>query len=149
MPIRLSDKARRYIALFERETGVVATDCLVDDVVTFVVAPDDMSRAIGPDGRTVGELEERIGRDVALIEDATTPDVFVANSLAPAAVYSVQIEERDGESIAVASIDEADIGVAIGGDGHRIERARHLAKRHFGIDDIELEEADRAKDAFK
>jgi N utilization substance protein A len=38
MPVTLSDEARRYIALFDDETGVPAIDCLVDeDRLTFVV----------------------------------------------------------------------------------------------------------------
>ena len=139
MVIHLSDEARRYIAAFEDVTGVSAVDCLPeDDVVTFLVRPDDMATAIGPDGRTVSQLEDRFGTDVVLIESADVPEVFVANALAPAAVYEVTVDDDDEETVATAIVDEDDMGVAIGKDGHRIDRASRLAARHVGVDRIEL-----------
>ena len=40
--------------------------------------------------------------------------------------------------VAVAEVDDADHGAAIGTDGRNIHKARRLADRHFDIDDIEL-----------
>lgn len=144
MSITLSDEARRYIALFEDATGAVARDCIVDDVedrVVFVVAIGEMATAIGPDGRTVRGVEDRVGRRVELVENADIAEAFVANALAPAAVYDVQIEDTDGERVAVVEVDEADKGVAIGADGRNIQMARRLAARHFDIEDIVFAES--------
>ncbi|MDL5362001.1 NusA-like transcription termination signal-binding factor [Halalkalicoccus sp. NIPERK01] len=134
----LSDDARRYIAAFEDETGATATDCVIDgDRLVFVVGVGEMGRAIGPGGKTVHRLEERLGKDVDLVEDADTPEAFVANALAPAAVYHVTISEND-TLVAYAEVAEGDRGVAIGSEGRNIETARTLAKRHFDLDDIQL-----------
>lgn len=144
MSITLSDEARSYIALFEDVTGATARDCLVDDDedrVVFVVAVGEMAAAIGPDGRTVGRVEDRVGRRVELVEDADTPEGFVANALAPAAVYGVDIEEDEDGRVAVVEVDAADKGVAIGSDGRNIRMARRLAGRHYDIDDIVFDEA--------
>lgn len=143
MAIRLDDEARRHIAILAEETGVSATDCIVDDAVVFVVAPDDMATAIGTGGGRVAALEERLSRRVVLVEDAERPEDFVANALAPAAVYDVRMAERDDETVAVADVAEADVGVAIGEGGERVERARQLAKRHFDVDDIAIESTNR------
>jgi N utilization substance protein A len=140
MRITLSDAARQYIGLFEEVTGATATDCLIhdeDDRVCFLVAVGEMSDAIGPDGRTVEKLEQRLGQDVSLVESADTPELFVANALAPAVVHNVTISDNHS-TVAYAEVDRADTGVAIGRNGRTIETARTLAKRHFDIDDIEL-----------
>ncbi len=140
MAVTLSDEARRYIALFDDETDVPAVDCIIDkeyDRVVFVVPPGTMGQAIGPGGKHVRAVESAIGRDVIVIEDADVPEDFVANALAPAAVYHVTISEND-TTVAYAEVDHDDHGVAIGKDGRRIKLARILAERHFGIDDIEL-----------
>jgi N utilization substance protein A len=138
MTITLSDEARRYIARLEDETGARARDCLVDDDrLVFVVAPEDMADAVGPGGQTVRELEETLGRDVELVEDAETAAAFVANALAPAAVYNVTVSEND-TTVAYAEVAAEDKGVAIGADGRNIELARQLARRHFDVDDVEL-----------
>jgi N utilization substance protein A len=138
MRVTLSDTALRHIALFEDVTGATAVDCLVDDKrVCFLVAAGEMSDAIGPDGTTVEQVEDRLGKRVSLVENADTPELFVANALAPAVVHNVTVSENHGR-VAYAEVDRADTGVAIGRDGETIETARRLAKRHFDIDDIEL-----------
>jgi N utilization substance protein A len=134
----LSDEARRILGLFEDVTGATGLDCLVyDDRVVVLVARGDMGEAIGPGGSHVDDFEERLGDDVKLVEDASEPGDFVANALAPAAVYNVTISEN-GDTVAYVEVDEADTGVAIGADGRNIEAARELARRHVDVDDIEL-----------
>jgi N utilization substance protein A len=140
MAVTLSDEARQYIALFDEETDVPAVDCVVDDEhdrVAFVVPAGTMGQAIGPGGKHVQAVESAIGRDVVVVGDADTAEDFVANTLAPAAVYNVTVSEND-TTIAYAEVDTDDRGVAIGADGRRIDLARQLAARHFDIDDIEL-----------
>ena len=138
MRVTLSDDARRYLALFEDETEAGARDCLVlDDRVVVLVVAGEMGRAIGPDGQNVQAVEEKIGRSVQLVEDADTPEAFVASALAPAAVRHVTISEQN-DRVAYAEVPEDDRGVAIGRGGRNIETARLLAERHHDVDDIQL-----------
>ena len=140
MTISLSDRERQFLARFEDEVGVTVRDCVVDegyDRVLFVVEAGEMADAIGPGGRNVERIEEDLGRSVELIEDADTAEAFVANALAPAAVYNVTISENE-DTVAYAEVDHDDTGVAIGKDGKNIEAARLLADRHFDVDDIQL-----------
>jgi N utilization substance protein A len=138
MRVTLSGEALRIAGLVEAETDASVRDCLVEDErVVVLVAAGEMAAAIGPGGEHVKRIERRIGTQVTLVEDADRPGAFVANSLAPAAVYNVTISEGE-DTIAYAEVDENDRGVAIGTDGKNIETARRLAKRHHDIDDIEL-----------
>lgn len=138
MRVTLSGEALQIAGLVEAETDASVRDCLVEDGrVVVLVAAGEMAAAIGPGGEHVKRIERRIGTQVTLVEDADRPGAFVANSLAPAAVYNVTISEGE-DTIAYAEVDENDRGVAIGTDGENIETARRLAKRHHDIDDIEL-----------
>ena len=140
MRVTLSDRDRRYIARFEDETGATARDCLVyedEDRIVFLVAAGEMAQAVGPGGRNVRRVEEALGRTVELVEDADTPEAFVANVLAPAAVQHVTISEQ-GDRVAYAEVPDADRGAAIGRDGRNIETARRLARRHYELDDVQL-----------
>jgi len=149
--IRLSDEARQLIAFFEEESGATVRDCVIaggeqsdaeDARVVFVVAPGEMADAIGPQGRTVSRVEERVGKRVELVEDADDPTTFVANALRPAAVYDVTIRDReteDGtETVAYAAVNAADFGAAIGSGGRNVEMAERLAARHFDVDAVTL-----------
>ena len=140
MGVEISDEARQLVALFEDEAGVTVRDCVVDednDQVVYLVKRGQMADAIGPGGVTVSGVEEQLGRDVKLIEDAELAEDFVANALAPAAVYNVTISEN-GDTVAYVEVPQEDHGAAIGRDGRNIDAARQLAKRHFDIDGIEL-----------
>jgi N utilization substance protein A len=138
MRVTLSGEALRIAGLVEEETDVTVRDCLVEDErVVVLVAAGEMAAAIGPGGEHVERIERRLGTQVTLVEDADRPGAFVANALAPAAVYNVTISEGE-DTIAYAEVDENDRGVAIGTGGQNIETARNLAKRHHDIDDIEL-----------
>jgi N utilization substance protein A len=140
MRVTLSDRDRRFITRFEDETGATARDCLVyddQDRVVFLVAAGEMAQAVGPGGRNVQRVEEALGRTVELVEDADTPEAFVASVLAPAAVQHVTISEQ-GDRVAYAEVPDADRGAAIGRDGRNIETARRLAQRHYDLDDVQL-----------
>jgi N utilization substance protein A len=126
--------------MFEDETEATVRDCLVDDEhdrVIFLVKAGEMGRAIGAGGERVQRVEDRLGREVKLVEDARTAENFVANALAPAAVYNVTISEND-DTVAYAEVAQEDRGAAIGTDGKNIDAARTLAARHHDIDGIEL-----------
>ncbi|WP_336328202.1 NusA-like transcription termination signal-binding factor [Halovenus sp. HT40] len=140
MTITLSDEARQLAGLFETETEATVKDCLLDeefDRVIFLIKTGEMGKAIGAGGEHVSRVEERIGKSIKLVEDAPTAEDFVANTLAPAAVYNVTISEND-DRLAYVEVAEEDRGAAIGADGRNIDAARRLADRHYDIDDIEL-----------
>ena len=140
MTVTLSDEARRLVALYERETDATVRDCVIDDEhdrLIFLVAPGDMPEAIGPDGKHVRAVEERLGREVKLVEDADNAADFVANALAPAAVYNVTISENN-DLVAYVEVAQEDRGAAIGTSGRNIDAARMLADRHFDVDAVEL-----------
>jgi N utilization substance protein A len=138
MKVTLSDEAMQLIGLFDELTEVSAKDCLVDDDRVVILVPaGEMGKAIGPAGKTVKQFEERVGKTVELVEDADTPEAFVASALAPAAVRHVTVSEQD-DRVAYVEVEEADRGVAIGKDGRNIQTARMLARRHYDIDDIQL-----------
>ncbi|MEF8786969.1 MAG: NusA-like transcription termination signal-binding factor [Haloarculaceae archaeon] len=140
MTVRLSDEALQLVSLFEETTDATVRDCIIDeefDRVIFLVKPGEMGQAIGAGGEYVTAVEEEIGKSIKLVEDADTAADFVANALAPAAVYNVTISEND-DRLAYVEVAQEDRGVAIGADGRNIEAARMLAKRHYDIDGIEL-----------
>jgi N utilization substance protein A len=140
MVVRLSDEARRLVALFEDQTQATVKDCVIEaehDRIVYVIKAGDMAAAIGSGGETVREVEADLDRDVKLVEHAADAERFVANAFAPAAVYNVTISEND-DTVAYVEVAQEDRGTAIGADGRNIDLARTLADRHFDIDDVEL-----------
>jgi len=143
--VKLTANEMHYISLFESITGAIVQDCIIDndsDRVIFVVKPGMIGLAIGKNGVNIRRAKKFLGKSIDVVEYADTPELFIKNTLVPvpaAKVRSVTITERlDGRKIASVEVDPEYRGIAIGKNGRNIARARILAKRHFGIDDVKI-----------
>ena len=47
----------RYISLFESLSGAKVKDCIVNDVIFFIVHENEMGRAIGKQGSNIKRVE--------------------------------------------------------------------------------------------
>jgi len=138
--IKLSEEQIRFISLFENITGAVARDCIIDDEserIIFIVKPGNIGLAIGKAGINIKRVREFLHKAIDVVEFADTELKFVENTLSPARIKTVTIQEkRDGRRIAMVTVDSKDRGIAIGKNGRNVARARLLAKRHYDIDDV-------------
>jgi len=138
--IRITSDELRYIALFESVTGATAKDCIIDDKsnrIIFIIKSGDIGLAIGHGGANIKLVKNMIGRNVEIVEYADDPAVFIKNSLAPAKIKEVRVNEKpDGKKVALVTVFPQDKGIAIGKNGKTAERARFLVKRYFQIDNV-------------
>ncbi|MDI9646221.1 MAG: NusA-like transcription termination signal-binding factor [Archaeoglobales archaeon] len=136
MSLKLSDESIRYLTLFENLTGASVKDCLIfDEKVIFVVRKGDMGVAIGKGGINVEKAKELIGKKIEIIEHSDDPAEFIANIFKPISV-KVKIMEKDGKNVAQISVSPDLKGIVIGKGGKNINKAKELARRHHGIEDI-------------
>ena len=138
--IKLSDTQIRFISLFENITGAVARDCIIDDDlerIIFIVKPGNIGLAIGKGGINIKRVREFLNKDIDVVEYASSEERFIQNTLSPAKIKNIAIQEkRDGRRIALVTVENKDRGIAIGKNGRNVARARLLAKRHYNIDDV-------------
>lgn len=70
MEVKLTTDGIRYIALFERLTGAIARDCIVDeenDRIIFVIKKGDMGLAIGKSGSNINRVKKSIGKHIEIV----------------------------------------------------------------------------------
>ncbi|MDY6764342.1 MAG: NusA-like transcription termination signal-binding factor [Halobacteria archaeon] len=139
--VRLTDDEMRYISLFEKITGAVVRDCVIDEnygKIIFVVKNGDMGVAIGKGGANIERVKRSIEKQAEIIEYSDNPRDFVANAFQPAAVESVEIKKKKGKRVALVEVNEKDKGLAIGKDGKNIRKVKKVVQRHYDIDDVIL-----------
>ena len=139
MEVKLTTEGIRYIALFESLTGAIARDCIVDeenDRIIFVVKNGDMGLAIGKNGNNINRVKKSIGKHIEIVEHSDDLNEFVANALQPVAVKKVQIVSKDYKRLAFVEVMSKDKGLAIGKNGRNIQKAKVLAQRHYGLEDV-------------
>ena len=137
--VKLTTEGIRYIALFESLTGAIARDCYVDDEndrVIFVVKNGDMGLAIGKNGNNINRVKKSIGKHIEIVEYSDEVDEFVANALQPVFVKKVQVVVKENRKLAYVEVMSKDRGIAIGKNGRNIQKAKVLAHRHYGLEDV-------------
>ena len=142
MEVKLTTDGIRYIALFERLTGAIARDCIVDeenDRIIFVVKNGDMGLAIGKNGNNINRVKKSIGKHIEIVEHSDDLNEFVANALQPVAVKKVQIVSKDCKRMAYVEVMSKDKGLAIGKNGRNILKAKVLVQRHYGLEDVVIQ----------
>ncbi|MDD1725976.1 MAG: NusA-like transcription termination signal-binding factor [Euryarchaeota archaeon] len=137
--VKLTTEGIRYIALFESLTRAVARDCYIDDEndrVIFVVKNGDMGLAIGKNGNNINRVKRSIGKHIEIVEFSDDVNEFIANALQPVSVKKVQVVTKESKKLAYVEVPSKDRGIAIGKNGRNINKAKVLAHRHFGLEDV-------------
>lgn len=141
----LTEQQVRYLQLFQTMLGVPAIDVVEDpeaNRLIFVVSPGNLGVAVGRDGSKLKAMRRMLWRDlkkdIEVVEYSDDPVRFIKNLLSPARVSSVRIVKRGRAKVAIVKVPEEDKSVAIGSGGRRIKRARILAKRWMGIDNVKI-----------
>jgi N utilization substance protein A len=139
--VKLGADEMRYIAFFESMTGARVVDCIMNEggnKITFVVRNGDIGLAIGKGGVKIQKARRIMGKSIEVIQHSEDPVEFIRNVFAPAKVKEISIVDRENKKVALVEVDASDKGLAVGRGGQNIQRARTLAFRHHGINDVSL-----------
>jgi len=135
--IKLTTDQMKLMSLFQNITKATARDCIEDekrDRIIFVVNEGKMGLAIGKGGTHIKSLQNKISRNVELVEYNEDPVKFLKNILNEKYISEIQISERaDGSFQATVLVDSTKKGVVVGREGRNAEKARLLARRYFNI----------------
>ena len=138
--IKLNIDEMKTMNVFENITKVSPKDCIIDkklDRIIFLVRRGSVGSAIGKSGIHVKRLKTSLGRDIEIIEDDEQPERFIKNALTPATIEKVVVVKRKNKpDLAFVTVRRGERGLAIGKEGRNIERARVLARRHFNIENV-------------
>ena len=133
--IKLSTEELQYITLFEKETGAIVKDCIINNnEIIVVVKEGDMGLAIGRRGEIINKFREKIGKKISVIEYSNDVSKFVKNLFAPVVLDDVKVED----DVIVISLNGKDNRRIMGKKGRRIRRAKDILNRHFGIREINV-----------
>ena len=144
--VKLSSESIRLMSLFENQTGVIPRDCLIEDDderVVIVVNSADMGRVIGKNGIIINRVSKTFDKSIEVIEFTDDVEQFVKNTLQPATVNRVRIQNRRGQKVAVLDVPSRERGIAIGRNGRNIMKAKKLVLRHHDLEDIIINERTR------
>jgi N utilization substance protein A len=137
MKIKYDLDLMRFISMFESLTRTKLKDCFIDDneLLTFVVEPGEIGRAVGKKAGNVKKIEAALKRKIKVVE--YNPDVlrFVQNMILPLRVSD--IKEEDGV-ITLTGPDSQTKGLLIGRSAANLRLLEKNVKRYFDIKEIKV-----------
>ncbi|MEK7665176.1 MAG: transcription termination factor NusA [Patescibacteria group bacterium] len=139
--------------LFELEVPEIASGSVVIKAIArepgfrTKVAVESKEEGVDPIGSMVGQRGTRImavinelgGEKIDIVEWQKFPEKFIANSLAPAKIIEVKIEEKN---TAVVYVPEDQLSLAIGKDGRNVRLAANLTGWKIDIKTSETPQSD-------
>lgn len=140
--IKISSEAYSLMVLFQKTTGAMARDCIIDDRlnrIIFVVNKGEMGLAIGKNGKSIKDIQKSIGKTIELVEYSEDPKEFILNALNSKFIDDVKIDEHsNGKTIATVKVIANKTGAIVGREGRNAEKARLIAKRYFEINKLKI-----------
>jgi len=125
----------RYMSLFESLTGAKVKDCIVNDIVLFVVHENEMGKAIGKQGSNIKRVENTLKKKIKLVEFNNDVSQFVQNLISP--LKAKEIKE-EGMIVTIYGEDTKTKGILIGRDRHNINSTNDIVKRYFKVEEVKV-----------
>ncbi|MFO8016819.1 MAG: NusA-like transcription termination signal-binding factor [Candidatus Woesearchaeota archaeon] len=139
MKIKYDVSLMGIMSLFEKITGAKLKDCYNDEVlncITFVVQPGQLGKAIGKKAVNVKRLQEKLNKNVRVIEFHPNKTEFIKNMISPLRVERIE-EEEDG-TITIKGDDTKTKGLIIGRNAQNLRNLEKNVGRYFDIKEIKV-----------
>jgi len=136
--MRLGVAEIRLINALQNISGVHAKDCLIsDNRITFLVAEQQMSKAIGKNGSTIRIIKQKIGKDVELFEYKKDVKKFVQRAMNKIKINEMELVEKDGGNTLKLSLDPENKRKLFQNSG-RFKKVKELAERNYNMPEIKV-----------
>lgn len=128
--------AMKFMSLFENITRAKLKDCIIkENMILFIVQPNEISKAIGSKGVNVRKLERILNKRVKIVEFASEPVNFIKNLIHPLQVR--EINEEDGV-YTLTPLDLKTRGLLIGRNASHLRAYEEIMKRYFPIKELKV-----------
>jgi transcription termination/antitermination protein NusA len=128
----------KYMSLFEQITHAQVKDCFVDahlNLLTFVVQPGQIGKAVGKKGSNVRLIENKLKRKIRVIEFHPEKINFIKNMIMPLRVDDAR--EEDGV-VLLESKDVKTKSLLIGRSAQNLRNLEANVRRFFEVDEIKV-----------
>jgi N utilization substance protein A len=116
--------------LFEDLTRARVKDCFYNrEKLVFVVEPGELMKALGRDRGNVQRLEERLKRQIKIIEYSEDMLTFIRNMMHPLRMLDISY---DGEGVVtIKGTDTKTKGLMIGARAQNLRNYEEIARKYF------------------
>ena len=125
-------KVMRYINLFRKISKIPPKHCFIyNNAIIFVVPEDQVSRAIGDNGKNIkkiSEILEKKAKVVLLPKGIEDAEKFISTIIYPAQMKNIEIKDN----YLIINAGSQNKAMLIGRNKVRLEEMKKIVKNYFG-----------------
>jgi N utilization substance protein A len=139
--ITIDNKILGYMALFEKVARVELKECLEnEDMVLFVVLEKRLAEMFKRNDNAIAELKERINKHILVVEYSRDLIMFVKNIFYRFGVKEININWKEGQTNVLVTVEQNEVGKAIGKEGRNIKLFRDAVQRYYNIKSLNIKQ---------
>lgn len=139
--ITIDNRILGYMALFEKVARVELKECLEnEDMVLFVVLEKRLAEMFKRNDNAIAELKERISKHILVVEYSRDLMLFVKNIFYRFGVKEININWKEGQTNVLVTVEQNEVGKAIGKEGRNIKLFRDAVQRYYNIKSLNIKQ---------
>ena len=139
--VTIDNKIMGYIALFEKIGRVELKECLEnEDIVLFIVGERKLAELFKRNPNIITSLKEKVNKHILVAEFSRDLLTYVRNVFFRFKVKEIYINWKEGQTDILVSVEQGEIGKAIGKEGRNIKLFREAISRSFNIKSLNIKQ---------
>ncbi len=139
--VTIDNKIMGYIALFEKIGRVELKECLEnDDMILFIVGERRLAELFKRNPNIITSLKEKVNKHILVAEFSRDLLTYVRNVFFRFKVKEIYINWKEGQTDILVSVEQGEIGKAIGKEGRNIKLFREAISRSFNIKSLNIKQ---------
>ena len=139
--VTIDNKIMGYIALFEKIGRVELRECLEnEDMVLFIVGERKLAELFKRNPNIITSLKEKVNKHILVAEFSRDLLTYVRNVFFRFKVKEIYINWKEGQTDILVSVEQGEIGKAIGKEGRNIKLFREAISRSFNIKSLNIKQ---------
>lgn len=137
----VDNKMMGYIALFEKVGRVELRECLEnEDMVLFIVGERKLAELFKRNPNIITVLRDKINKHILVAESSRDLMSYVKNLFYRFGVKEIYLTWRQGQIDILVSVEQSEIGKAIGKEGRNIKLMKEAVSRAFNIKSLNIKQ---------
>lgn len=139
--VTIDNKIMGYIALFEKIGRVDLKECLEnEDMVLFIVGERRLSELFKRNQNIIASLKDKINKHILVAEYSRDLVTYVRNVFYRFGVKEIYVSWKEGQTDILVSVEQSEVGKAIGKEGRNIKLFREAISRAFNIKSLNIKQ---------
>lgn len=130
-----------YIALFEKIGKVELKEALEnEDMILFLVGERKLAELFKRNPNIIAELKDRINKHILVAETSRDLLSYVKNLFYRFGVKEIHMSWKQGQIDILVSVEQSEIGKAIGKEGRNIKLMKDAVSRFYNIRSLNIKQ---------